>query len=667
MYWRVKSLSQEGFTVYPVNPKITTYITPQKDRALLDELPVHFIGLLLLHEDSLFFQHRGFNFPEIALAFKDVITGKSFRGGSSISQQLVDYLFYRRIPRQFKLKFNYRYKYKIIKRKCFDIIHTVLLERQKSKSEILSLYVNYIRFGYFGQGIYQAAAHCLNKRAQDLSIAESCILIALLPGKYYRNKAFKYFTWQKQVFDFDLSYTKITHYLRWIHVVESKFNKNITTSYLFKFYHENLKSFTGACPALPDSLEEEIQVQATQHVEEISKLLAKIRFNRANSFHSSFSGAPLLLLSLLNESITKRSFQYLPHLIKNSTPEDLTLFHDLIRKHYAASAVYNAPSFSLLPQLTQLEIKRKTEIEAALLMRQILGFLEIRKYILAIDCKFILVKGLDLQHRLYQPNDRRPGFDIDIIISDKSYLSLAKILEMNGYHRIKNVEDKLLMPVSIKSGEAISWKNKGLDLTIDIHIYQDIRFESLYKRSNPQKNITLLPSVTYQSLSDEELFKYLCRHGKRHGWGRLTWLDDIRRIVDKIPPDELKSIISTQEQQEKNIDFLLPLFLITRLFSVNYPCLNPFFHQKYNQLYALHNLLIPIIFSSKKNNIKGLTKIKVLFFHELTYRGALKSVFDYLCRPTANDISHIKLEPKNAWLYIIYRPARVFMRMFFSK
>jgi hypothetical protein len=529
------------------------------------------------------------------------------------------------------------------------------------------LYVNYIRFGYFGQGIYQAAAYCFNKRAQDLSIAESCILIALLPGKYYRNSAFEYFTWQKQVFDFDLSYTKITHYLRWFHVVESKLNKNISTSNQFKFYHENLKSFTGACQALSDSLEEEIQVQATQHVEEISKLLAKIRLYRANSFHSSFSGAPLLLLSLLNESITKMSFQYLPHLIKNSSAQDLIIFHNLIRKHYAASAVYNAPSFSLLPQLTQLEIKRKTEIEAALLMRQILGFLEIRTHILAIDSKFILVKGLDLQHRLYQPNDRRPGFDIDIIISDKSYLLLAKILETNGHQRVKNIEDKHLMPASIKSGEAISWKNNGLDLIIDIHIYQDTRFESLYMRSNPQKNITLLPSLTYQSLSDEDLFKYLCKHGKRHGWGRLTWLDDIRRIVDKISTDELKSIILTQEQQEKNIDCLLPLFLITRLFSVNYSCLNPFFHKKYDQLYALHNLLIPIIFSPKKSNIKGLTKIKVLFFHELTYRGALKSVFDYLCRPTANDIYHIKLEPKNTWLYMFYRPARALITMLFSK
>jgi hypothetical protein len=661
MHCRIKSLSQEGFTVYPVMPKILTYITPQKDRTLLDELPVHFIVLLLLHEDSLFFQHRGFNFPEIALAFKDVFTGKSFRGGSSISQQLVAYLFYRRYTRE------YKYKYEMIKRKCFDIIHTVLLERQKSKSEILSLYVNYIRFGIFGQGIYQAAAHCFNKRAQDLSIAESCILIALLPGRYCRTRVFQYFTWQKQVFDFDLSYTKITHYLRWILDIESKFNKNLTTSNLFQFYLENLKSFTGACPVLSDPLEEEIQVQATQHVEEISELLTNLRYKRTQSFQSSFSGAPLLLLSLLNESITKKSFQYLPQLIKNSTPEDLTLFHDLIRKHYAASALYNAPSFSLLPHLTQLEIKRKTEIEAALLMRQILGFSDIRKHILAIDCKFILLKGLDLQHRLYEPNDRRPGFDIDIIISDKSYLSLAKILEMNEYQRIKNIEDKFLIPTSIKSGEAISWKKKSLDLTIDIHIYQDARFESLYKRSNAQKNITLLPSVTYQSLSDEDLFKYLCRHGKKHGWGRLTWLDDIRRVVAKITPDELKSIILTQEQQEKNIDLLLPLFLITRLFSVNYSCLNPIFHKKYDQLYALHNLLIPIIFSPKKSNIKGLIKIKVLFFHELTYTGALKSVFDYLCCPTANDIYHIKLEPKNTWLYMFYRPARVLIRMLFSK
>lgn len=132
----------------------------------------------LAAEDNRFYQHHGVDFRAIArAAWRNITSGSTSEGGSTITQQLVKNCFL--TPE------------KILKRKVQEAYLAVQLERRYTKDEIFEMYLNWI---YFGEGAYgiQAAAHTyFAKDVQDLDLAEAAMLAGLprAPSLYspYRN------------------------------------------------------------------------------------------------------------------------------------------------------------------------------------------------------------------------------------------------------------------------------------------------------------------------------------------------------------------------------------------------------------------------------------------------------------------------------------------------
>ena len=86
-------------------------------------------------------------------------------GGSTLTQQLSRLLFLT----------NER----TLSRKIKEIILSVQLEQQLSKSDILELYMNYVYFGQGAYGIEAASEVYFNKKPKDLTVAEACLLAGL--------------------------------------------------------------------------------------------------------------------------------------------------------------------------------------------------------------------------------------------------------------------------------------------------------------------------------------------------------------------------------------------------------------------------------------------------------------------------------------------------------
>ncbi len=96
-------------------------------------------------EDERFYEHDGVDIPGIArAAVMDVMSGSLDEGASTITQQYIDntLLLDERLQRDFRYK----------AREAFLAME---LEKRKSKTEILELYLNAI---YFGEGAYGAQA-----------------------------------------------------------------------------------------------------------------------------------------------------------------------------------------------------------------------------------------------------------------------------------------------------------------------------------------------------------------------------------------------------------------------------------------------------------------------------------------------------------------------------
>lgn len=153
------------------------YLCPQsKNYVPINQISKTMQKAVVLTEDSLFFEHKGFDWESIEKSAKENLEGGSYkRGGSTITQQLAKNL--------------YLTKDKTIVRKVIEAFITFQIEKHLTKREILEKYLNVIEFGKDIYGVKAAAWHYFKKLPSQLDTVESAFLAMLLPNpqKYSRS------------------------------------------------------------------------------------------------------------------------------------------------------------------------------------------------------------------------------------------------------------------------------------------------------------------------------------------------------------------------------------------------------------------------------------------------------------------------------------------------
>jgi penicillin-binding protein 1A len=148
-----------------------------------DEMPINVRRAAIAIEDERFYEHEGVDYGAIVRAgIRNIETGSTVQGGSTITQQLVRAL-YIDDPQQ-------TYSRKIREAKLASE-----LEEEHSKQWILQSYLNDVPFGTVGGrtsiGIEAAAETFFDKHARELNLAESATLAGLpqAPSQYnpFRN------------------------------------------------------------------------------------------------------------------------------------------------------------------------------------------------------------------------------------------------------------------------------------------------------------------------------------------------------------------------------------------------------------------------------------------------------------------------------------------------
>ncbi len=126
-------------------------------------------------EDKDFFQHGGFDVRGIMRAGLNNIFGRSgtTQGGSTISQQLV------------RLTQSNVGSERTYTRKIKELIVSVELEREYTKQEILTGYLNTAPYGGIENGIEAAAQNYFHKSAKDLTLEQAAMLAAIPKSPSY--------------------------------------------------------------------------------------------------------------------------------------------------------------------------------------------------------------------------------------------------------------------------------------------------------------------------------------------------------------------------------------------------------------------------------------------------------------------------------------------------
>jgi penicillin-binding protein 1A len=143
-----------------------------------DELPVDLRNATIAIEDENFYRHGGVDFGAIVRAgIKNLESGRSLQGGSTITQQLVRALYIDDPQRN-------------IERKIREAKLASELEQERSKKWILQSYLNDVPYGTVGGrtaiGVEAAAETFFDKHARGLTLAEAATLAGLpqAPSQY---------------------------------------------------------------------------------------------------------------------------------------------------------------------------------------------------------------------------------------------------------------------------------------------------------------------------------------------------------------------------------------------------------------------------------------------------------------------------------------------------
>ncbi len=139
----------------------------------VEDIPPHLVHAVLATEDRRFYSHFGIDLIGFTRAM--VVNARKQRfaqGGSTITQQLAKNLF---LSRE-----------RTIKRKIQEAILALWLERELTKDEILSAYLNRVYLGSGAYGMTAASDLYFAKPVQDINIREAATLAGLLkaPSRY---------------------------------------------------------------------------------------------------------------------------------------------------------------------------------------------------------------------------------------------------------------------------------------------------------------------------------------------------------------------------------------------------------------------------------------------------------------------------------------------------
>lgn len=138
-----------------------------------EKIPKHLKDAVVAIEDERFYDHNGFD----VIALGRAVTKKIFspnsamEGGSTLTMQLVKNITGK--------------SERTASRKIQEQYLAMNIEKRLSKDEILEKYLNIVHFGSNVYGVQSASRAFFNKNVQDLTIAESACIAAVLKGSTY--------------------------------------------------------------------------------------------------------------------------------------------------------------------------------------------------------------------------------------------------------------------------------------------------------------------------------------------------------------------------------------------------------------------------------------------------------------------------------------------------
>lgn len=139
----------------------------RRDPVPFEEIPPMMINAVIASEDPRFFAHSGVDIRGLMRGFYGFVRGINLGGGSTITMQLANNISFESDS--------------VYARKLKEIPFAFRIQRELSKEEIITLYLNLIYFGAGADGINAAANAYYGKPINELELPQFAMLTSVLP------------------------------------------------------------------------------------------------------------------------------------------------------------------------------------------------------------------------------------------------------------------------------------------------------------------------------------------------------------------------------------------------------------------------------------------------------------------------------------------------------
>jgi len=158
-----------------------SYFRFNRSQVTYNQLSPHLVKTLLISEDHRFYDHSGLDFKSYVRVLWGIVTFNSTGkgGGSTITQQLAKNLFSTRGDELDGTLTKIGGPVKILISKTKEWIISIQLEKNYTKEEIITMYLNTVAFSSNAYGIKVASETYFNKQPDSLNIQEAAVIVGM--------------------------------------------------------------------------------------------------------------------------------------------------------------------------------------------------------------------------------------------------------------------------------------------------------------------------------------------------------------------------------------------------------------------------------------------------------------------------------------------------------
>ena len=270
------------------------------------------------------------------------------------------------------------------------------------------------------------------------------------------------------------------------------------------------------------------------------------------------------------------------------------------------------------------------------------------------------IKGPTLAALVYGDLSLRAYDDLDLLVHPQDLDRATSALAGLGY-RFREALSEHQRETLTTTGYHVGFEHPDSGTVVELHWllnHRTLAHRDLERRWWTHTQSICLGGATMHTLAPEHLLLYLCMHGGKHSWARLSWLCDLRQALKCFPNADWSSIWRAADENGASRMVSTGLALVKDLLDGAALTSIPLSGRLPDPVATELAATVGDRLLHSPNQVRGVDFFSQLRFRE-RFRDRARYAAHILTAPHLADVSLLALPPLMRGAYYIFRPARL--------